>query len=180
MHKPEEDVLPISTRAPKKHKGDVIGLEGLLYNFARCCTPLPGEPIVGIVTRSKGVSIHRIDCSSLDNVPEERLIAVKWADNIKNTTYIANLKISVQDKVGVFKDILIKVADNNTNVTYANTKVNTQKQIGTIEMGIEVDNILTLNRVINSLQALPEVYSVKRIAASNLNRMHNHQPKKKK
>lgn len=179
MHKPEEDVLPISTRAPKKHKGDVVGLEGLLYNFARCCTPLPGEPIVGIVTRSKGVSIHRIDCSSLDSVPEERLIAVKWADNIKNTTYVANLKISAQDKVGVFKDILIKVADNNTNVTYANTKVNTQKQIGTIEMGIEVDNILTLNRVINALQALPEVYSVKRIAASSMNRVHSHQPKKK-
>ena len=181
LHKPEDETSRITGRVPKKHKGDVIGLEGLLYNFARCCTPLPGEPIVGIVTRSKGVSIHRIDCSSLDNVPEERLIAVKWADNIQNHTYVANLKISVADKVGVFKDILVKVADNNTNVTYANTKVNPQKQLGTIEMGIEVDNILTLNRVINSLQALPEVYSVKRIAASSMNKLKNysHQQKKK-
>ena len=166
----------------KKHKGDIAGLEGMLYNIAKCCTPVPGEPIVGVVTRSKGVSVHRIDCNSLENVPDERLLNIKWANENLNRTYIASIKIDVADKVGMLKDIITELADNNTNITYANVKSNPSKHIGTIEMGIEIDNIDTLRRVITNLQSLPDVYSVKRVPAISHNKQEksqNHAQKQK-
>ena len=133
------------------------------YYFAKCCTPVPGEPIVGVVTRSKGVSIHRVDCPSLDNVPDERLIDIKWADKGLNKTYVASIRIDVQDKLGILKDVMIELTECNTNIAYANIKSNPAKKIGIIEMGIEVDNINRLKTVITKLQSIPEVISVKRI-----------------
>ena len=166
----DDDKIQPATRQFKKHKGDIAGLEGMLYNIAKCCTPVPGEPIVGVITRSKGVSVHRIDCVSLENIPDERLMNIKWANENLNRTYIASIKIDVADKVGMLKDIITELADNNTNITYANVKSHPSKNLGTIEMGVEIDNIDTLRRVINNLQALPDVYSVKRVPAISHNK----------
>lgn len=171
----------ISHSKTKKSKNDIVGLEGMLYYFAKCCTPVPGEPIVGVVTRSKGVSIHRVDCASLDNVPEERLIDIKWADKGLNKTYVASIRVDVQDKIGILKDVMIELTECNTNIAYANIKSNPAKKIGIIEMGIEVDNINRLKTVITKLQSIPEVISVKRIqGTSNTKTPNAPMPKKKK
>ena len=171
----------ISHSKTKKSKNDIVGLEGMLYYFAKCCTPVPGEPIVGVVTRSKGVSIHRVDCASLDNVPEERLIDIKWADKGLNKTYVASIRIDVQDKIGILKDVMIELTECNTNIAYANIKSNPAKKIGIIEMGSEVDNINRLKTVITKLQSIPEVISVKRIqGTSNTKTPNAPMPKKKK
>ena len=164
IKKSADDEQPlISHTKTKKSKNDIVGLEGMLYYFAKCCTPVPGEPIVGVVTRSKGVSINRVDFPSLDNVPEERLIDKKWADKGLNKTYVASIRIDVQDKLGILKDVMIELTECNTNIAYANIKSNPAKKIGIIEMGIEVDNINRLKTVITKLQSIPEVISVKRI-----------------
>ena len=182
IKKPVDDEQSIITHTKtRKSKNDIVGLEGMLYYFAKCCTPVPGEPIVGVVTRSKGVSIHRVDCASLDAVPEERLIDIKWADNNLNKTYVASIRIDVQDKIGILKDILIELTNCNTNIAYANTKTNPAKKIGIIEIGIEVDNINRLKNVISKLQSIPEVISVKRIQATSTSKTNNQSmPKKKK
>ncbi len=164
LNKSEETELQIHTSKERKHaKNDILGLEGMLYNFAKCCMPVPPEPIVGVVTRSKGVSIHRIDCSSLDNVPAERLMEIKWADESLNRTYVTSIRIDTADKMGMLKEVLVALSDCNTNIVYANVKANPTKKLGIIEMGIEIDNISRLQKVIAALQALPDVYSVKRI-----------------
>lgn len=181
IKKPEEEQQPVVTHSKtKKSKNDIVGLEGMLYYFAKCCTPVPGEPIVGVVTRSKGVSIHRVDCASLDNVPEERMIDIKWADKGLNKTYVASIRIDVQDKMGILKDIMIELTDCNTNIAYANIKSNAAKKIGIIEMGIEVDNINRLKSVVNKLQSIPEVISVKRIQGTSNTKKPEEKPKKKK
>ena len=182
IKKPDDDEQPIiSHTRTKKSKNDIVGLEGMLYYFAKCCTPVPGEPIVGVVTRSKGVSIHRVDCASLDNVPEERLIDIKWADKGLNKTYIASIRIDVQDKLGILKDVMIELTECNTNIAYANIKSNPAKKIGIIEMGIEVDNINRLKTVISKLQSIPEVISVKRIQGTSKTKNESpSMPKKKK
>ena len=182
IKKPTDDEQPvISQSKAKKSKNDIVGLEGMLYYFAKCCTPVPGEPIVGVVTRSKGVSIHRVDCASLDNVPEERLIDIKWADKGLNKTYIASIRIDVQDKMGILKDVMIELTECNTNIAYANIKSNPAKKIGIIEMGIEVDNINRLKTVITKLQSIPEVISVKRIQGTSKSKSNQQtMPKKKK
>ena len=136
----------------------------MLYSFAKCCSPVPGEHIVGVVTRGKGVSIHRIDCPSLDTIPEERLMKINWRNNeTPNKTYVTSVRINCADKLGMLKDILIKAADCGTNITYANVKTNYAKKVGIIELGVEVNGIENLNAVINAFQSLPDVHSVKRI-----------------
>ncbi len=165
--KPKEPVVSKEHRASKK---DVVGLEGLLYSFARCCSPIPGEPIVGVVTRSKGVTIHRLDCKTLDDIEPERLIDIHWSGNNKDKTYTTSIRVETAEKSGLLKDIIGAVSDNNTNIIFANAK--SKANLGVIELGIELDNIETLKRVMTALQNLPDVYSVKRVQTS-----YSHAPK---
>ncbi len=143
-------------------KKDIEGLEGMLYSFARCCSPIPGEPIVGVVTRSKGVSIHRLDCKTLDDIEPERLLDIKWSGISTDKRYTTSIRIETAEKQGLLKDIISAVSDNNTNIVFANVKSRHNK-LGIIELGLEVDNIETLKQVMNSLQSMPEVYTVKRV-----------------
>lgn len=182
LKKPSADTQPafIVSKPHKVHKNDILGLEGMLYNIAKCCTPLPGEPIVGVITRGKGVSVHRIDCNSLDNVPDERLMEIQWANSGTNKTYITSIKIDVNDKLGMLKEVLVKVTDCSTNITYANVKSNNAKKLGVIELGIEVDGIERLRAVIAALQSLPDVHSVKRIPMNTNTKSYSQTPLKKK
>lgn len=148
----------------KASEKDIVGLEGLLYSFARCCSPIPGEPIVGVVTRSKGVTVHRLDCKTLDNIPVERLMDIQWSGNNVNKTYSTTIRIETGERLGMLKDVIGVVSDNNTNINYANVK--SKGKVGIIELGIELDNIDTLRRVMTALQAMPDVLSVKRIQTS--------------
>ena len=168
LKKPEKKEPVISQhRTRKSSEKDIIGLEGLLYSFARCCSPIPGEPIVGVVTRSKGVSIHRLDCKTLDDVPPERLLDIRWSGNNVNKTYSTTIRIETAEKLGLLKDIIGVVADNGTNITSANVK--SKGKIGIIELGIELDNIDTLRKLMTALQAMSDVFSVKRIQTSYTN-----------
>ena len=133
-----------------------------MYSFARCCSPIPGEPIVGVVTRSKGVTIHRLDCKTLNDIEPERLLDIKWSEVSTDRKYTTSIRIETAEKQGLLKDIITAVSDNNTNIVFANVKSRNNK-LGIIELGIELDNITTLKAVMNSLQAMPEVYSVKRV-----------------
>lgn len=188
---------PESTRVPgenfhgpsrKSSEKDIIGLEGLMYSIAKCCSPIPGEPIVGVVTRAKGVTVHRMDCQMLDNIEPERLMNIRWSGDNTNRTYNTTIRVETAEKQGLLKDIIAAVSDNGTNITYANVKSKSGK-VGIIELGLELDNIDTLKKVTLSIQAIPDVYSVKRIqtsyATANMPRRnsgkakHSKTPKKK-
>lgn len=178
LKKPEKKTPETSFHTTKKKKSekDIIGLEGLMYSFARCCSPIPGEPIVGVVTKSKGVSVHRIDCKTLENVPPERMMDIRWSGDHTTKTYSTTIRVETAEKMGLLKDIISAVSDNNTNINYANVKSKNNK-IGIIELGIELNNIDTLKKVINSIQSIPDVYSVKRIQTSYV---HSNQPRNQK
>ena len=178
LKKPEKKTPETSFHTTKKKKSekDIIGLEGLMYSFARCCSPIPGEPIVGVVTKSKGVSVHRIDCKTLENVPPERMMDIRWSGDHTTKTYSTTIRVETAEKMGLLKDIISAVSDNNTNINYANVKSKNNK-IGIIELGIELNNIDTLKKVINSIQSIPDVYSVKRIQTSYA---HSNQPRNQK
>ena len=166
IKKPQEETEKsdyVSTKKKKEYKDEIAGLEGMLYSFAKCCSPVPGELITGVVTRGKGVTVHRIDCPSLDTIPEERLMKISWKNTENsNKTYVTSIRINCVDKMGMLKDILVKAADMGTNITYANVKTNSKK-LGIIELGVEVNGIEKLNDVINAFLSLPDVHSVKRI-----------------
>ena len=191
LKKPESPKSPETTfhgSTRKKSEKDIIGLEGLMYSIARCCSPIPGEPIVGVVTRAKGVTVHRMDCQMLDHIEPERLMDIKWSSDNAHKTYNTTIRVETAEKQGLLKDIIAAVSDNGTNINYANVKSKSGK-VGIIELGIELDNIETLKKVILSIQAIPDVYSVKRTQTSyttpnlpkrnNGKPRHNKNPKKK-
>lgn len=186
LKKPEPQKLPEATfhnTSRKKSEKDIIGLEGLLYSIAKCCSPIPGEPIVGVVTRAKGVTVHRMDCQTLEHIEPERLMDIRWSGDNTNKTYTTTIRVETAEKLGLLKDIIAAVSDNNTNITYANVKSKSGK-VGIIELGMELDNIDTLKKVILSIQAIPDVYSVKRIqtsfSTSNMPRKNNGKPRHNK
>ena len=178
LKKPAKQETQIQHRPKKASEKDIVGLEGLLYSFARCCSPIPGEPIVGVVTRSKGVSVHRLDCKTLDDVPPERLIDIHWSGNNTNKTYNTTIRIETAEKLGLLKDVIGVVADNDTNIISANVK--SKGKVGIIELGIELDNIYTLRKLMTALQAMPEVLSVKRIQTSYTSGSQNFTKKQNK
>ena len=166
-----------SLKKPKTKKNDIIGLEGLLWSLAKCCSPIPGEPIVGVVTRSKGVSVHRLDCKCLYNIEPERMIDISWSDCERKASYVAHIRVECQDRIGILRDILMKTGDMGINIIYSNTYLKNRK-FGIIDLGIELDKIDTLKKVILNIQAINDVFSVRRLQQKeNLNQP---KPQKKK
>lgn len=166
------------SKKTKSKNNDIIGLEGLLWSLAKCCSPIPGEPIVGIVTRSKGVSVHRLDCKCLYNIEPERMMDISWAKGTSKKNYIAHIRIECQDRVGMLRDVIMKTGDLGINIIYSNTYLKGRK-FGIIDLGIELDNIETLKKVIMSIQAIPDVCSVRRLQQKeNLNQPNKSKKKK--
>ena len=147
-------------------KNDIIGLEDMVWSLAKCCSPLPGEPIVGVVTRSRGVSVHMLDCKCLFDIDPNRMMDIRWADNVSQGTYVAHLRIEAQERVGLLKDVLTKIADTNTNVSYAYS-YSKNKKFGIIDLGIELSDIETLKKIITNLQSMQDVLSVRRLQQKN-------------
>ena len=148
-----------------------------MWSLAKCCSPIPGEPIVGVVTRSKGVSVHRLDCKCLYNIEPERMIDISWSDCERKASYVAHIRVECQDRIGILRDILMKTGDMGINIIYSNTYLKNRK-FGIIDLGIELDKIDTLKKVILNIQAINDVFSVRRLQQKeNLNQP---KPQKKK
>lgn len=144
---------------PKKSNRVIEGLEGMLYHISKCCSPVPGEPIIGVVTRSRGVSVHREDCQSLKTVDKERILSINWnTDNVKRP-YGTGITVDVIDRIGVFKDVLGKISDNNINITEAKIK-RKNKNLSAIELEVEIFDINQLNKVITAINSVSDVISV--------------------
>jgi guanosine-3',5'-bis(diphosphate) 3'-pyrophosphohydrolase len=162
---PDHDPLlhSIATRPDRPRaddRKDIQGLEGMVYQNAKCCNPLPGEGITGVVTRSRGVMIHRDDCVNLQHANPQRLMSVSWEGGA-SSKHSVKLDIHVIDRVGVLKDILTKIADYNTNIS--NTKVKIMPDhSATVEVTLEVENLKHLDRVREAIYKVNDVISVHR------------------
>jgi RelA/SpoT family (p)ppGpp synthetase len=144
--------------------GSLQALKGLQYHIARCCMPVPGDAIVGIVTRSRGVMIHRDDCMNIVQANPQRVMNLSWtgAIEMQQTLHNVLLEMQVMDQVGVFKDVLAKVSDMQVNIFSANCKRLTGEKSVYIELGLEVKNLEELEKLIRNIKQLPDVIAVKR------------------
>ncbi|NEQ22674.1 MAG: bifunctional (p)ppGpp synthetase/guanosine-3',5'-bis(diphosphate) 3'-pyrophosphohydrolase [Microcoleus sp. SIO2G3] len=149
-------------------KGEPIaGVEGLLHHLAGCCNPVPGEPIIGAVTRLRGISIHRQGCPNVENVPGERLVPVSWnptdSGNGRPQTYPVNIQMEVIDRVGVFKDILSRLSDQNINVR--NAQVRTQEgKPAIIDLCIDIRDHKQLESSFCQIRKMSDVLNMRRIS----------------
>ena len=150
----------------------IIGVEGLVYHLAGCCTPIPGEAIIGVVTRGRGISIHRQGCHNLETVEYERLVPVSWnlaTEHIsRNQSYPVNVQIEALDRVGVLKDILSRLSDQGINVRHAQVKTSLG-QPALIDLGIDVRDRLQLEQVFCQIKKMSDILNIRRVVDRNIN-----------
>jgi GTP pyrophosphokinase len=139
----------------------VRGVGDLLVRFSKCCHPIPGDPIVGFITRGRGVTVHLATCSTvLNEKAVERLIDVEWETTAQRTYPIAIL-IEAYDRTGLLSDISNIVADDKINIVAANVRVHKDHR-ATVQATLEVSSVAQLSRVMAHLEQLKDVYSVER------------------
>jgi GTP pyrophosphokinase len=149
-------------------KGEPIaGVEGLLHHLAGCCNPIPGEAIIGVVTRLRGISIHRQGCLNVETVPGERLVPVSWNptdnDHGRPQTYPVNLQMEVIDRVGVFKDILSRLSDQNINVRHAQVRTQEGKP-AIIDLCIDIRDHKQLELSFCQIRKMSDVLNMRRLS----------------
>ena len=158
--------------APTDQKSPIRGVEGLLHNIAGCCNPLPGEPIIGVVSMgSRGIVIHRQGCSNVESIPGDRLIPLSW--NLPETnggmrpqTYPVQVKIEVIDRVGVLKDILSHLSDLKINVHNAQVKI-FPGQTAEIDRGLDIRDHAQLEHTFNQIRKMTDVLKLRRVSQAD-------------
>jgi RelA/SpoT family (p)ppGpp synthetase len=142
----------------------ILGLEGLDYRMGGCCSPLPGEPIVGSVSLGNhGITIHRQDCGNVQQIPVARRLPVRWnpASEAQQRRYPVQLRIEVLDRVGVLKDILMRLSDHRINVSDARVRTSPGKP-ARIDLRVELQSATQLMGTLNQIRAMADVLDIAR------------------
>ncbi|WP_336765257.1 RelA/SpoT family protein [Paenibacillus sp. USHLN196] len=143
----------------------VKGIDNLLVRFARCCNPVPGDDIIGYVTRGRGVSVHRSDCpnipSSADGEEAARVIEVEWEENIE-ANYSVDIEITGHDRNGLLNEVLQAVSESKTNISAVTGRTDKNK-LALVHVTILIRNTDHLQSVVERIKRVKDVYSVHRI-----------------
>jgi len=142
----------------------VVGLKGLLTTMARCCNPVPGDDIVGYVTRGRGATIHRRDCPNILRLRErERLVRVAWGE--PKRTYPVSVRVKAYDRDGLARDVSNLVANEGINMGLVQAGVNhdSKLSLAVLDLVLEVKDIDQLTRVLTRIEALPNVMEARRV-----------------
>jgi len=138
----------------------ILGVSGLLTNIARCCKPLPGDSIVGYITRGRGATIHRSDCPNALRIRDkERLVQVSWGQ--VRETYPVSVRIRAYDRDGLMRDVSTLVA--NEGISMSSIHVSTKSSLAIFDLVMGVTDLTQLSRVLNRLEALPNVLEARRL-----------------
>ena len=141
---------------------NIRGTGGLLVNIGRCCQPMPGDQIVGFVTRGRGVTVHRADCPNIGN-ETERLIDVTWGKSSQEQRYPVAVEIVAYDREGLMLDISTVMADEKVNMSSVNVSV--RQNIATFNLTIEIADMQKLTRILSRLESIPSVTEARRRSA---------------
>ncbi len=162
------ELKPSQGTAKKSSHGILVeGETGLMVRLARCCNPIPGDPIVGYITRGRGVSVHRADCSNVvaDSDSVSRMIEVDWDVGL-DKVYTVQIAIICNDQAGVLTTLLAVPSEMKVNICSINAKPNRANKTSTVIMGLDVKNARQLNEILTKLRRLKDVFSVTRSLAS--------------
>ncbi|MDQ7095521.1 bifunctional (p)ppGpp synthetase/guanosine-3',5'-bis(diphosphate) 3'-pyrophosphohydrolase [Desulfosporosinus sp. PR] len=146
------------------HGVRVKGVDNVLVRFSRCCNPLPGDAIIGYITRGRGVSIHRKDCSNIlshSQEERERVVEVVWAEQ-EDSTYPVDIKIHGIDKPRLVTEIMNTVLDTRTHILGINARVG-KDNVARIQLRVEIRNLEQLKTVINKIRKIKDITDVERI-----------------
>lgn len=161
----KEEILKPRTRPSLKvdtsHGVNIMGTGGLLVNIAKCCSPTPGDGIIGYITRGRGVTVHRTDCPNIQNIPDtERLIDVSWGGDTHEHIYTVPVEIIAHDRSGLLRDISTMIADEKVNIS--GVDVTTRHYIAKLCLDIEINDKYQLARILTKLEQIPNVVEARR------------------
>jgi GTP pyrophosphokinase len=164
----EEEELELPEAAPPPSLVPEITVRGvgdLLTKVAGCCHPLPGDPVVGYVTRGRGITIHRQDCRNILYLEDkERLIEVDWGEDIKQV-FPVMIQVLAYDRTGLMRDITEITAEERINITAANVATHPKDHTAVITATLEINSIVQLSRVLAKIERLPNVFEARRKAS---------------
>lgn len=171
----EDDIHELEFDNFAKYARDSVGEvvvegehKGFVYSYAKCCNPIPGDPIVGYITIGEGIKIHRKNCKnllSLSENSESRLVPVEWPGE-KGSFFLAGISIKGEDRPGILKDISNSIAGfNNTNIKSVN--ISTTDSIFNGHITVYIQDVMNLNKLIDRLKKNKGVFSVERFDAHN-------------
>ncbi|WAA10272.1 RelA/SpoT family protein [Fervidibacillus albus] len=142
----------------------VKGVDNLLIRLSKCCNPIPGDEIVGYITKGRGVSVHRIDCPNInDKNIQDRLIPVEWEGYAGNRKeYNVDLEINGFDRSGLLNEVLQAVNEAKTTISAVTGKADRNK-MATILISISIHNISHLQKVVDRIKQIPDIYAVRRV-----------------
>jgi GTP pyrophosphokinase len=154
-----------ATRRRPTHGVRVKGADNLLVRFARCCNPVPGDDIIGYITRGRGVSVHRMDCSNIptaaDGEEAARVIEVDWEDSVE-ANYSVEIEILGHDRRGLLNEVLQAVSESKTNISAVSGRSDKNK-MSIIHMTILIRNKDHLQSVVEKIKRVRDIFSVQRI-----------------
>ncbi|MCU7870472.1 MAG: bifunctional (p)ppGpp synthetase/guanosine-3',5'-bis(diphosphate) 3'-pyrophosphohydrolase [Candidatus Thiodiazotropha sp. (ex Lucinoma borealis)] len=164
----EEILIPDVPRNQAAIKGEVVvaGVDDLMTSVARCCKPVPYDPIIGFVTRGRGVTVHRRDCSNiraLQEIEGDRLVSVHWSAQQRETNYAVDFLVVASDRKGLLRDISAILTNEDIDVIGVNTNSDRKTDSASMRFTVEVHDMEQLSRLLSKVEQLPDVTLVKRL-----------------
>lgn len=161
--KPIKNIVK-SKRKVQKSGIDVKGVDGVKVRIAKCCTPVPGDDIIGYITIGRGISVHRADCPNVNNnVEESRIVQVSWQKDEANS-YEAAIEVRALDKPNVIGDVANRINEAKLNMTSLNAR-STRDGDAIVDVILEITNIDELEGIIDKLKRVKNVFDVYRMKA---------------
>ncbi len=161
----EELALSNSRPSYKPSKNGIIvkGIDNCLVKLSKCCNPLPGDDIIGYVTKGRGVSVHRTDCPNINELLEDenRIIDVYWYDEAERGSYVVDIEVFATDRNGLLREILKQIENASVKLVGVNTRT-TKEKIAIMNISLETSSKDELHKAVNQIRKVEGVYDIKR------------------
>ncbi len=166
----EEEEIAFPTRQSRRARGSdsgvlVRGAPDILVKLAKCCTPVPGDSIIGFITRGSGVSVHRTDCNNVESLTRqpERMVEVEWAPSSKSV-FLVQIQVEALDRSGLLSDVTRVLSEHHVNILSATVSTSSDR-LALSRFVFEMGDTTHLDRVLNAVRRIDAVYDVYRVSA---------------
>ncbi|MGZ6237947.1 MAG: ACT domain-containing protein, partial [Syntrophales bacterium] len=162
--------IPLVTEEKKKKTPSSVGIsitdiEDILVRFARCCNPIPGDEIVGYISRGRGVTVHTVNCPNVAEMDGERMVDVQW--NIKEKqTYPVHMRVVCRDKKGLLAEVSTVISQLDINISHAEVETRAADMQAILSFEVNVQDLQQFNQVLAAIKKLKSVISVERVKTS--------------